>query len=168
LFSRQQQYNLHRNYRQEDDSFKKLLERIRRGTLDKRDHKLLKSLSRELELDEGIKPVHLYASIPESELTARLPRKWDVDQINKKELESCSGPTTVYLAHDTPGQTAGGMRVRREEATKMLNQETRFPETLNFRVGAQVMLIMVRHLPLNVITLIFQNMKVGHDELDKI
>jgi len=73
LFSRQQQYNLHRNYRQEDDSFRKLLERVRRGTLDKRDHKLLKSLSRELELEEGIKPVHLYVSIAGSELTADYP-----------------------------------------------------------------------------------------------
>jgi hypothetical protein len=73
-----------------------------------------------------------------------LPRKLDVDRINWKELETCQGPTTVYLAHDTPGQTAAGRRVGREEATKMLNQETRFPEKLDFRIGAQVMLIMVR------------------------
>jgi replication initiation and membrane attachment protein DnaB len=76
LFSRQQQYNLHRNFRQEDDHFRKLLERIRRGTLDKRDHKLLKSLNRELELEEGIKPVHLYVLIRPFKLIADCPGSW--------------------------------------------------------------------------------------------
>ena len=76
LIPRQQQYNLHHNFRQEDDSFRKLLERVRRGTLDKRDHKLLKSLSRELELEEGIKPVHLYVYSAEFELKADYPGSW--------------------------------------------------------------------------------------------
>jgi hypothetical protein len=49
----------------------------------------------------------------------------------------------MYLAQDTPGETAAGIRLGRDEATKMLNQETRFPEKLDLRIGAQVMLIMV-------------------------
>ena len=67
-----------------------------------------------------------------------------MDNINRKELGTCQGSTTLYFAQDAPGNTATGLRVGREEATKMLNQETRFPEKLDLRVGAQVMLIMVR------------------------
>jgi hypothetical protein len=72
-----------------------------------------------------------------------LPGRKDVEKINLRELGTCVGPTTMYLAQDTPGETAAGIRLGRDEATKMLNQETRFPEKLDLRIGAQVMLIMV-------------------------
>jgi len=36
-----------------------MLERMRRGYLSKEDHKLLKTFKRELEMEEGLKPVYL-------------------------------------------------------------------------------------------------------------
>jgi len=59
LFPPQQRFNLGFNFRQGDDHFRGVLERMRRGYLSQRDHTLLKGLRRELELDEGMKPVHL-------------------------------------------------------------------------------------------------------------
>jgi len=72
-----------------------------------------------------------------------MPRKVDVNRINRQKLNTCQGPTKVYLAQDMPGTTALGVPLGREEATKLLNQETRFPEKLDLRIGAQVMLVMV-------------------------
>ena len=79
----------------------------------------------------------------ESGADDRIPNKTDVRNMNEAELQTCAGRTEVYLAEDMPGTTAAGVALGREEATKMLNEETRFPEKLDLRVGAQIMLIMV-------------------------
>jgi ATP-dependent DNA helicase PIF1 len=59
LFHRNHQYNLERNFRQEDAPFRQLLERMRRGYLDRRDHTTLRSLRRNLPQDGAIQPVFL-------------------------------------------------------------------------------------------------------------
>ena len=59
LYPRAQCFNLGQNYRQEDRHFRGVLERMRRGYLSKEDHKLLKTFKRELEMEEGLKPVYL-------------------------------------------------------------------------------------------------------------
>jgi hypothetical protein len=74
----------------------------------------------------------------------RSPIRKEVDAMNEKELATCQGPTKVYFAEDWPGTTAAGEQLSRKETTKRLNEETRFPIKLDLRVGAQVMLIMVR------------------------
>lgn len=72
-----------------------------------------------------------------------MPSRKEVDLINDDKLELCTGSTSVFRAQDMPGTTAQGVQLGLEDATKLLNQETRFPERLDLRVGAQVMLIMV-------------------------
>lgn len=47
------------------------------------------------------------------------------------------------MAYDVPGETATGERLTLDAAKKKLNEETRFPEKLDLRIGAQVMLVMV-------------------------
>jgi hypothetical protein len=73
-----------------------------------------------------------------------MPSRKQVDDINQAKLKLCEGVTQMFRAQDMPGTTAQGLALSLEEATKILNQETRFPENLGLRVGAQVMLIMVR------------------------
>jgi ATP-dependent DNA helicase PIF1 len=73
----------------------------------------------------------------------RSPIRAEVDRLNDKELATCQGPTKVYFAQDLPGTTAAGVRLSRKETTKRLNGETRFPQKLDLRLGAQVLLIMV-------------------------
>jgi hypothetical protein len=43
-----------------------------------------------------------------------------------------------------PGTNLDGQPLGRQEATRRLNQDTRLEEKLDLRIGAQVMLIMVR------------------------
>lgn len=49
------------------------------------------------------------------------------------------------MARDRPGHFANGDALTLDAARKKLNEETRFPEKLELRIGAQVMLIMVNH-----------------------
>jgi len=72
-----------------------------------------------------------------------MPIRAQVDDMNQSELQRCEGTTKLFHSQDMPGTTAQGATLSLEEATKLLNQETRFPERLGLRIGAQVMLIMV-------------------------
>lgn len=72
-----------------------------------------------------------------------MPLRKAAEDMNLMQLLSCPGQTTCYMAQDTPGQYATGERLTMEVARKKLNEETRFPEKLELRIGAQVMLILV-------------------------
>jgi hypothetical protein len=76
-----------------------------------------------------------------------MPRRKEVDQLNHAQLKGCAAPTRTFKAVDRPGRTATGEDLTLKEATKRLNDETRFAEKLELRIGAQVMLLMVSLRP---------------------
>ncbi|KAG8978081.1 hypothetical protein FRC05_011197, partial [Tulasnella sp. 425] len=141
-------YTLTRVFRQKDQNFVDILNKMRVGELEKSAVEQFKRLNRPLWYDDGIQPTQLY------------PLKSQVERANNERLNELPGPTYIYKSTDTPGVkliyegTEPGQRkkpkyepVTAEEAEKSLDRLVALKE-LVLRKGAQVMLI--------------QNMRQGH------
>jgi len=117
---------LTRVYRQRDALFLQLLNQVRFNELRPEGQKLLESLNRPLQMKEGIKPTRLYSN------------NKAVDDINMKELAALPGELYQFRANDK-GPYDG------RNAAEQLNKLTLFPEVLELKIGAQVMLL--KNLP---------------------
>lgn len=71
------------------------------------------------------------------------PRKVDVNALNSARLAAIELPTIRYEASDVPGLDQFGKKLSLKEATKLLNEDTRWPAVVDLKVGAMVMLVTV-------------------------
>jgi len=104
-------------FRQKDAQLLDLLNEVRFGQATKTSLDLLCQLRRPLPASD-IKPTRLY------------PANVAVDSINKRELDAIPGETRVYRAKDVPPHMT-------EQLTKM----SMYPQSLELKVGAQVMML---------------------------
>ncbi|KAK4684447.1 ATP-dependent DNA helicase PIF1, partial [Tremellales sp. Uapishka_1] len=115
-------------YRQRDDRFVMLLERMRKGRLMEEDEQLLQTLDRPLVYADGINPVGLY------------PTRREVDAINMSELAKLPGAPRFYIASDHAGEDSRGYRLTPKQATKLLNARVTWPAEISLKIGAMVLL----------------------------
>lgn len=124
-------------HRQKEDVFIELLKRMRMGDLTEQDKTLLKSrVGAELEND-GIKPTILFA------------RNEDVDKINISELNKLNTSKNVFSLRTgcksyRKKSAASGVDTRAESLQKLLTnliKDVGLPQSLELRIGAQVMLV---------------------------
>ena len=116
-------------YRQRDDSFVKILERMRRGEVSNGDIETLQQCDRPVEYADGIEPVSLY------------PSKAEVANINAERLAMLTSPVQIYLSHDAAGVNSRAWPLTAEEATNLLDRNTIWAQELKLKVGALVMLV---------------------------
>ncbi|WWC93163.1 uncharacterized protein L201_008131 [Kwoniella dendrophila CBS 6074] len=121
--------SLTRVFRQKEDRFVKILESMRRGQIAKEDIAMLRGLARTVEYPEGIEPVGLY------------PHKAEVAAINAQRLRALDTPSNIFAAFDVPGITSRGYALDSSQATESLNKNTIWPEELELKAGALVMLV---------------------------
>lgn len=129
LFPSGQMKALTQVYRQRDDSFVKILERMRKGIVRQDDVLALRRCARPVEYTDGIEPVSLY------------PSKAEVADINAKRLRELESPVQIFLSHDAPGTNSRGYPLTPEEATELLDRNTIWAQELKLKVGALVMLV---------------------------
>lgn len=129
LFASGQMKALTQVFRQRDDSFVKILERMRKGEVRTEDITALQRCARPVEYPDGIEPVSLY------------PSKVEVAQINAKRLKELESPVQIYLSHDAPGVNSRGYHLTPEEAKDLLDRDTIWAQELKLKVGALVMLV---------------------------
>lgn len=140
-FPRSSMVTLQRVFRQTDAQLVETLERMRVGQLNPADDLLLQSCQRSLECPEGTLPVQLYA------------RRRDVDSKNLDHLLKLPGKITEYVAVDTGFKDAQGVPIPDGVATKLLDDNSRWPRLLEVKVGAQVMLVKVCTMPKRDLTI---------------
>ena len=116
-------------YRQRDDSFVKILERMRRGETTAEDVRSLQQCNRPVRYPDGIEPVSLY------------PSKAEVASINAERLKLLETPVQIFMSHDLPGVRSSGFALTPEEATALLDRNTIWARELQVKVGALVMLV---------------------------
>lgn len=63
--------------------------------------------------------------------------------MNQAKLDAIQDEVYLFKAVDFGGKTSSGERVGDEEATTLLNRDTRWLESVDLKVGAQVMLVTV-------------------------
>nr|XP_019009026.1 uncharacterized protein I206_05666 [Kwoniella pini CBS 10737]OCF47807.1 hypothetical protein I206_05666 [Kwoniella pini CBS 10737] len=120
---------LTRVFRQKEDAFVRILESMRRGVIASKDIDVLKGLERTVEYPKGVEPVGLY------------PQKAEVAAINADRLKALDSPSQVFMAFDVPGITSQGYALDTARATHSLNRNTIWPQELELKIGALVMLL---------------------------
>lgn len=108
-------------FRQKDDRFSRMLSSIREGAVTDEISKEFKSLSRPLKVPYEITPTELF------------PLRKDVDVSNNIKMKNLPGKLRTYLAVDEY------VTAQAREAEILRNMMC--PERLDFKIGAQVMLI---------------------------
>jgi ATP-dependent DNA helicase PIF1 len=133
-------------WRQKDKDFVSLLLRMRKGELTEGDKDSLRDrLDADLDTSDGIKPTILFS------------RNVDIDRINSEELGRICEPSVKFGIHSghfletapaRPGPAGSTGRPPKEMAESMLGgmkdkmlKDMNIPQTLELKVGAQVMLI---------------------------
>ncbi len=126
-------------HRQKDSVFRELLERVRCGTITPEDADLLRSRKGLDWSTNAIKPTLLF------------PVRSRVDAINNANLKALTGESIIWKAKTiftAPGGGAGDTSVAtkfpKEELDKIVtfyDKDAPYDETLELRLGAQVMLI---------------------------
>lgn len=129
LFPTGQMKALTQVYRQRDDSFVKILERMRRGQIWEADIQTLKRCDRSVAYNDGIDPVSLY------------PSKIEVARINAAKLALLETPVQIFMAFDVPGRNSRGYNLTHAQASELLDRNTIWPKELQVKVGALVMLV---------------------------
>ncbi|BEJ16842.1 hypothetical protein CspHIS471_0602430 [Cutaneotrichosporon sp. HIS471] len=129
LFPRTNMITLNSVFRQSDSRFVDCLESMRRGVVSEAHDGLLRSLNRPLEDSDGIRAVLLYS------------RRMDVDRENMKNLDAIKSKLERYEAVDRAHETQGGRKRPQHEATDLLNDRSRWPQSLPLKIDAQVMLV---------------------------
>lgn len=112
------------SYRQSDPKFLQLLNRLRKGTINSDDKKLLQSRVKP-KASDGIKALELYGS------------NRQVDAKNKQMLEKLSGEPYVYYANDSSSNT----RLDSKAIRSMNDKHTMYKSVLNLKKNARVMLL---------------------------
>jgi hypothetical protein len=69
-----------------------------------------------------------------------------VDAENDRRLRLINADNHHFDAIDTPGREENGWQVPPKRATELLDDQTRWPASLDLRVGATVMLVVVSRL----------------------
>jgi ATP-dependent DNA helicase PIF1 len=115
-------------FRQKDEAFASMLNRMRLGQIDDDIVAQFTALSREVQYDDGIEPTELY------------PRREQVEKANNARLEKLPGRLIEYESTDRGGVDSNGKSVHPETATKLL-ERLLAPPLLQLKIGAQVMLI---------------------------
>lgn len=108
-------------FRQKDDHFSRMLGSIRRGVVTKDIEQEFRALSRALDVPEGITPTEVY------------PLRNAVDRANRTQMNKLPGEAITFKSVDTYNSEAA----KRGDILKFLM----CPESISFKVGAQVMLI---------------------------
>lgn len=120
---------LNRVYRQRDNTFIGILERMRRGQVLPADVAALKACDRPVTYSDGIEPVTLLSS------------KAEAASINDRRLAALTTPVQEFLSWDSPGVNSKGFNLSAEEAIEVLNRNTIWAQKLSLKVGALVMLV---------------------------
>nr|XP_019000033.1 uncharacterized protein I203_07567 [Kwoniella mangroviensis CBS 8507]OCF63494.1 hypothetical protein I203_07567 [Kwoniella mangroviensis CBS 8507] len=129
VIPRENMSSLTRVFRQKEDQFVNILESMRKGFIKPEDIEVLKGLKRSVQYPEGIEPVGLY------------PQKAEVAAINSARLEALETPLQVFSSFDIPGVNSHGYPLEAKQATDCLNKNTIWPQDLELKVGALVMLV---------------------------
>lgn len=108
-------------FRQKDDHFSQMLGSIHKGIVTDRIEKEFKALSRPLVVPEGITPTEIF------------PHRYAVDKANTVRMNKLLGPAVTFISVDTYDSDFS----ERYKVLKYLM----CPETISFKIGAQVMLI---------------------------
>ena len=120
---------------------------MRFGTISPRAQALFASLEREVEYSDGGEPVQLYEPSVDARglhlSTSRYALRAQVEYANSTRLSVLQGDTGTYQACDDPGHDITGHLIDRKRATELADQTLAVRE-LTLKIGAQVMLIMVR------------------------
>lgn len=66
-----------------------------------------------------------------------------MEKVNNDNLAALPGESHTFKAIDIAGKNSNGYDVTEEQATRTLNNSTRWPEEVTLKVGAQVMLVHV-------------------------
>lgn len=112
------------SYRQTDKNFLALLNRLRRGTINDEDKKLLQSRVKP-KMSSNIKALELFGS------------NRQVDQRNTEKLESIDGPEYNYFAEDWCSNKS--IDIKKVRSTN--DKHTMYKLYLKVKVGARVMLL---------------------------
>jgi len=125
-------------HRQKDAEFVSLLMRMRVGNLSENDKEVLHSRVNATLKDDGIKPTSLFA------------QNVDVDQMNFLELEKLRTTKHVFTMRNGCKKSNGGPKLNANQAFDVQNlqklqdtliKEVNLPQSLELRIGAQVMLV---------------------------
>jgi len=131
---------LNKIWRQSDPVYQKILNEIRLGSVSEESHSILKTRTNTNWRDETIQPTLLFS------------RNFEVDRINEKNLTAITEdahrfkadtifePKRWYDEQNFGVPAAKGSDIA-DFAVAKLNQDATYSETLELRVGAQVMLI---------------------------
>ncbi|KAI0336180.1 hypothetical protein GY45DRAFT_1238914 [Cubamyces sp. BRFM 1775] len=123
---------LTRVFRQKDQKFVDMLNAMRYGRMNAETTKAFRDLSRPVTYTDGIEPTELY------------PTRQEVDSANSHRLKQLPENSRLYHALDLPGRDEEGHKyppLRIERALR----DVIVPKVLALKVGAQVMLVKVRH-----------------------
>ncbi|GFZ43640.1 hypothetical protein JCM24511_01360 [Saitozyma sp. JCM 24511] len=124
-------FELSKVYRQADSTFVRLLNRLRKGLVDDEDVERLVACNRPLNFKDGIEATQLFNTNAK------------VRNHNNARLAELPGPLHTFEAQDIPGRDSQGRGLSPGEATELLDRRTTWPQELNLRVGAQVMLLTI-------------------------
>jgi len=123
-------------HRQKDVEFVSLLMRMRVGDLSDKDKEVLKSRVKASLKDDGIKATSLFA------------QNVDVDQLNFLELEKLRTTRNVFLMRNGCKKSTSASKVGQafeiqnlQKLQDTLIKEVNLPQSLELRIGAQVMLV---------------------------
>ncbi|GLB43418.1 putative DNA-dependent ATPase and 5'-3' DNA helicase required for the maintenance of both mitochondrial and nuclear genome stability [Lyophyllum shimeji] len=115
-------YNLTKVFRQRDEEFVEMLNEMRFGRLSAKSIAKFRSLSREIEYEDGLTATELF------------PRREDVDRSNSTRIVRLEGQQERYVSID------GGIIQDENQKQKML-ANFMAPRDITLRINAQVMLI---------------------------
>ncbi|GHJ87381.1 hypothetical protein NliqN6_3783 [Naganishia liquefaciens] len=117
--------NLTKVFRQRDETFVKMLNEMRFGTLTAQSIAKFESLRTPRRYNDGIEPTSLY------------PTRRQVDAENERRLKTLPGESKIYRSRDGPN-AAGSTQ---SEQQKKLLENFMAPETIVLKIDAQVMMI---------------------------
>ncbi|WVW86550.1 hypothetical protein I302_108600 [Kwoniella bestiolae CBS 10118] len=129
VIPRENMTSLTRVFRQKENRFVDILESMRKGFIKPQDVEVLRGLARDVKYPEGIEPIGLY------------PQKAEVAAINSARLEALETPLQIFSSFDVPGTNSHGWALDSRQATECLNRNTIWPQDLELKVGALVMLV---------------------------
>lgn len=140
VFNIDNQVHLKKIFRQDDETYAKILNQVREGKLKRNSYEiLLKQVNKpQPSGDIDIIPTRLY------------PRRYNVERINEDEMSKLKTPEKVFdrkreskLTHQTDVEQEQGIYTKEEIEFEFLYLEASAPcpKTINLRVGAQVMCI---------------------------
>ncbi|CDO75871.1 hypothetical protein BN946_scf184672.g4 [Trametes cinnabarina] len=139
---------LTRVFRQRDQAFVDMLNAMRFGHVTPDIVTAFTKLDRPLRYTDGIDPTELY------------PTRQEVQGANSYRLKQLPGNARIYESMDLPGRDDEGRPYHPDRVERAL-KDVIVPQKLPLKVGAQVMLVKVRGIILNIIQGLLVNGSVG-------